>query len=334
MTDKLKNTLKYLVRIIVVAVLLGWVFRRIDMQQLAEMAKSAQWEFLGALWIFVIILLLAHSLKTKLIMAKQGCHVSVGRLFSLSAITALYGMFIPGILSTGVKWYILKKITGKGTNVLSAMVYNQLSIIVIMTVLGLAALIIDNPTTLLFPDAKNTWLIPAVCSVLLAATIITSLLLLNKRSGAKVIKGLNYILTPFPTKIRNKARKIFQQIAVFQEVGYGFHTIVALITVIANIGGAVAVYVLSAKAANIDVPVRTLVWLTAIIFILGRLPISIANLGIREVTLVGLLPLYGAESSAAMLMSMVVFSATICRATLGAICHLFWATSEKKASPP
>lgn len=332
MTNKLRNTLKFLARIIVVAILLGWVFRRIDMQQLAEMTDSAQWEFLGALWILVIVLFLIQAMKTKLILAKQSCHVSVGRLFSLSAITALYGMFLPGVLSTGVKWYILKKVTGKGTNVLSAMVYNQLSILVIMTVFGLAAIIVDNPTSLLLPRAKNTWLLPAVCSVLLAAIILTSFLLLNRRTGGKVIKGLNYVLAPFPIKIRHKAEEVLQQIASFQVVGYRFHTTVTLITIIGNLGGAVTVYVLSAKAANIVVPMRALVWLTVIIFILGRVPIFIANLGVREVTLVGLLPLYGAETSAALLMSMVVFSAVIFRAILGAICHLFWAVSAKKSA--
>ncbi len=332
MTDKLRNTLKLLARILIAAVLLGWVFRKIDLQQLPEIMGSAQWEFLGALWMLVIILFLIQALKTKLILAKQGCHVAVGRLFSLSAITALYSMFIPGVLSTGVKWYILKKVTGKGTNVLSAMFYNQLSIMVIMTIFGLAAIIVDNPTSLLLPDAKNIWLLPVICSVLLAALILTSLLLLNRRIGGKVIKGLIYALSPFPIRARRKAEEVLRQIANFQVVGYKFHIAIAIITIIGNLGGAVTVYALAAKAANIAVPVRTLIWLTSIIFILGRLPISIANLGPREATLVGLLPMYGVETSAALLMSMMVFSATIVRAVIGAICQLSWTITTKKSA--
>lgn len=329
MTDKLKKTLKYLTRILVVALLLGWVFRRIDTQQLAKMADSVRWEFLGALWICVIVLFFIQALKTKLILAKQNCYLSVGRLFSLSAITALYAMIIPGILSAGVKWYILKKETKKGTNILTAMVYNQLSILVVMTLFGLVALAADNPTSLLLPDAKNTWLLSVVCSVLSVAVILTCLLLLNRRTGGKVIKGLTYVLVLFPATIRRKAEEVLKQIADFQVAGYRFHITVVLITIVGNLGGAITVYALSARAVNVVVPVRTLIWLTAIIFILGRIPISVANLGIREATLVGFLPLYGVETSAALLMSMIVFSLTIFRAVLGAVCYLFWAGSQK-----
>jgi len=333
MTDKLNNTLKYLTRILVVALLLGWVFRKIDSQQLAKMADSVRWEYLGALWILVIVLFFIQALKTKLILAKQSCYLSVGRLFSLSAITALYAMIIPGILSAGVKWYILKKETKKGTNILSAMVYNQLSILVVMTLFGLVALTADNPTSLLLPDAKNTWLLSVVCGVLSVAVILTSLLLLNRRTGGKVIKVLTYVLVFFPATIRRKGEEVLKQITYFQVAGYRFHITVALITIVGNLGGAITVYALSARAVKVVVPVGTLIWLTAIIFILGRIPISVANLGIREATLVGLLPLYGVETSAALLMSMIVFSLTIFRAVIGAVCYLFWTGSQKKSTP-
>jgi len=333
MNNKHRNILKLLARILAATVLLGWVFSKIDLQQLMEVLASVQWEFFGALWVLVIILFLIQALKMKLILAKQGCCVGVGRLFSLSAITAFYGMFIPGILSTGVKWYILKKVTGKGVNVLSAMLYNQLSMMMIMPAFGLAAIIIDNPTLLLLPDAKNIWLLPFICGVLLAALILTSLLLLNRRTSDKVIKVLTYALSPCPIRVRRKAEQLLRQIAKFQDVGYRFHITVVLITIVGNLGGAVAVYALSAAATNIVVPLKTLIWLTAVIFILGRLPISVANLGVREVTLVGILPMYGVETSAALLMSMIVFSAAIFRAIIGAVCQLFWTVSTKKSNP-
>jgi hypothetical protein len=66
------------------------------------------------------------------------------------------------------------------------------------------------------------------------------------------------------------------------------------------------------------------------LYVLGRLPISIANLGIREATLVALLPVYGVDKSSALLMSMFVFLATIIRAVIGALCQLIWAIPVAK----
>ena len=60
------------------------------------------------------------------------------------------------------------------------------------------------------------------------------------------------------------------------------------------------------------------------------MPISVANLGVREVTLIGLLGIYGVEKSQALLMSMILFSALVFMAIIGAMYQMYWAVSSKK----
>jgi len=267
----------------------------------------------------------------RLILKKQDCNVSIAKLFGASAVTLFYSMIIPGILSTGVKWYILKKDTGKSSNVLSSMVYNQMSIMVVMMVFGLAALMITNPASLLKSDSNNRWLLPVISGIFLAAIILVSLLLLNGRTGGKIIKAFTLLLKPLPAKVRQKAQEILEQLAIFQSAGGGFHLTIASITIIANLIGGVLIYFFSAKAANITAPVGVFVWLCAAIYVLGRIPISVANLGVREFTLVGLLGIYGVAKPQALLMSMILFSAVILMAAIGAIYQLFWVLTAKKS---
>ena len=330
MTDRTKQLAKLLIRILITTGLLIWVFSKIDLEQFRQTVKTARWWFLIAVWVLVLIIFWINSIKMRLILKKQDCNVSIATLFGVSAVTLFYSMIIPGILSTGVKWYILKKDTGKSSNVLSSMVYNQMSIMVVMTVFGLAALMITNPTSLLMADTDNHWLLPAVCGILLTAIILISLLLLNSRTGGKIIKAFTFLLKPFPAKIRQKAREILEQLAIFQNVGGRFHLTIASITIIANLIGGVLIYFLSAKAANITAPVGVFVWLCTVIYVLGRIPISVANLGVREFTLVGLLGIYGVAKPQALLMSMILFSAVILMAAIGAIYQLFWALTAKK----
>ncbi len=280
-----------------------------------------------AVWILAVIFFWINSIKMQLILKKQDCMVGIATIFGASAVTCLYSMILPGVLSTGVKWYILKKGTGKPSNVLSSMLYNQLSMMFVMTVFGLVALIVTNPAA----NTGNRWLLPAICSILLAAIILISLLLLNSRTGGKIIKGLRLLLRPFPAKIHQKSQEILDQIVTFQAAGAKFHLTIASITVIVSLGVGVFIYFLSAKAANITAPLGVFVWLYAIIYVLAKLPISVANLGVREVTLVGLLALYGVEKSQALLMSMILFSAVIFMAVIGAIYQLFWAVTAKKS---
>ena len=319
MTDKGRKILKLLIRAAVTSGLLIWVFHRIDRQQLVEAFKTAKWYFLIAVWALILTIYWIESKKLMFILKKQNCVLHNTVIFRASAITAFYSLIMPGMLSMGVKWYILKKRTGKGTNVFSSMAYNQFSSIVTMTVFALAALILTNPAAIGITNSKSRQLLPIFCGILLVVIVLFCLLLLNNRTGSKIISAIGYLLKPLPESIRRKARQILEQIAVFRVVGWWFHLLMILITVVGILVGGIVMYMFAAKAANIIVPLSVFVWLWPVIYILQRVPISIANLGVREATLATLLPIYGVAPSKAVMMSMVLFSALVFMAIIGAV---------------
>jgi len=334
MTATSKQLIKFLIRIIITTALLILASRKIKFEQLLQTIKSARWQYLMAVWIFTVILFWIRSIKMCLILKKQGCLISTNTVFGATASTCLYSLILPGILSTGVKWYILKKGTGKSSNVLCSMIYNQWLIMTIMTVFGLAALMFTNPASLSISNSTNQRLVPVVCGILLLATIAVSLLLLNSRTGGKFTKAIAALLKPLPAKIRQKGLEMLDQIATFQTAGAGFHLGIAAASIIDTLIGGVIIYILSARAANVTVPIGTFIWLCALIYILGRIPISVANLGVREVTLMTILANYGVKEPQAFLMSMILFSALIVMAVIGAGYQIFWTVAAKQSNPP
>lgn len=334
MTATAKQLIKLLIRILITAGLLIWVFSQVDFEQFLQTVKSAKWQFLLTVWIFTVILFWIRSMKMRLILKKQSCLISTNTIFGATAATCLYSMILPGILSTGVKWYILKKGTGKSSNVLCSMIYNQWLIMTIMTVFGLAALMFTNPASLSISNTTNQRLFPVVCGILLVAIIVVSFLLLNSRTYGKITKAIAALLRPFPAKIRQKGLEVLDQIATFQTAGTGFHLRITAISIIDTLIGGVIIYILSARAANVTAPVGIFVWLCALIYILGRVPVSIANLGVREAMLIVLLAPYGVEKPQALLMSMILFSALIVMAVIGAGYQIFWTVTAKKSNPP
>ncbi len=332
MTSLSKQIIRFTSRIVITTALLVWAFSQIDLGQFRDAVRTARWQLLIAVWGLTATLFWIRSVKMQFILKRQGCRVGIGTVFGATAMTSLYSLILPGILSTGVKWYVLKKSTGKGTNVFSSMVYNQLSIVIVMTVFGLAALAISNPTPLLLPEAKSQWLLPAVCGALLIAVITVTVLLLNSRTGGWIIQVFKRLLGPLPDKTRKKTADILDQIAVFQAAGWRFHFVFTLVTVADTLVGGVATYVLAARTASIVAPVSVFVWLCALIYLLGRVPISVADLGVREVTLVGFLAAYGVGKPAAMLMSMILFSTFVFMAIIGAICQLVWTVTGSKSN--
>lgn len=320
MNEKTKKIVKLLVRILITLLLLTWVFTKIDFQRFADIAKRARWYFLILSWILTIVSFWVMSFTMRLIMKRLDCEVSTGTVFFASAITALYGMILPGILDVSAKWYILKVHTGKPSHILSGMVYNQFTSTLVIIIFGLFALIISNPTT----DFR----LPLICIFLLILIILCCLLLFNRITGPKVTNFFGLSLKWLPSWINAAGRKILDQLSTFQMTEWKFHLQILSLTTLAVLLG-IIIYVFAAQAAGITVPLGVLVWQSSLIFLLGRLPISIADLGVREITIVESLAQYGVSAPEALLMSMVIFSTRILMVLIGIICQIIWVVKKQ-----
>lgn len=334
MSVRTRQILKLLAKASVAVVLLAWVFSYADFTDFRLAVRDARWQYLIGVWGSTALFSWVQSMALRWILRKQDCEVSLNTIFGATCITSLYSLVVPGFVSTGVKWYILKRTTGKGANVLSAMLYNQATLTIVMMAVGLVGLIVVNPTKVLWPDAGRSWILPLLSGVVLAVVLLVSVLALNERTGGPVIRLLMATLGPLPETLREKGRTLLEQIATFQSAGRRFHLTIALINVVDALLVGLLWYLFAARAAAVVVPTSVLIWLCAIVFLLGKLQITIGNLGVREGVLVGLLPAYGVSRSAALLMSMILLSSLVFLAALGVVYQLLWAVQSKKAARP
>jgi len=334
MSVRTKQFLKLLAKLSVAAMLLAWVFSKVDFTDFRQAVKDARWQYLFGVWGSTALFSWVQSVALQWILKRQDCDVGLNTIFGATCVTSLYGLVVPGFVSTGIKWYILRRTTGKGTNVLSAMLYNQVALTVVMMAVGLVGMIVVNPTRILWPDATASWVLPLACGVLFAAILLVSVLALNPRTGGSVVRLLGAGLRPLPQKARDKGQMLLQQISTFQSAGWRFHLTIAGINVVDSLLVGLLWYLFAAKAASVVVPTSVLIWLCAIVFLLGKLQITIANLGVREVTLVALLAPHGIARSSALLMSVILLSSMVFMAALGVVYQLIWAVQSRKSPRP
>ena len=327
-----RQIVRLILRITVAVVLLAWVFSHVDLTHFRQTVQAARWQYLLGVWGATALFFWVQAVALRWILRKQDCDVSLNTIFGASCVTSLYGLVLPGIVSTGVKWYILKRTTGKGINVLSAMLYNQVTLTVVMMAVGLVGLIAVNPAKVLWPDIQQTWIVPLLCGILLAALLLVSALALNERTGGSITRLLIAALKPLPAAVQEKGQTVLAQIATFQSAGWRFHLTIASINVVDGLFVGLLWYLFSAWAASVAAPVSVLIWLCAIVFVLGKIPITIANIGVREWVLVSLLPVYGVTRSAALLMSMILLSSLVFMAALGIVYQILWTVQSHHAA--
>lgn len=334
MSIRTKQVLKLLAKVSVAVILLVLVFSQVDLTDFRQTVKNARWQYLLGVWGSTTLFSLLQSVALRWILRKQDCEVGLNTIFGATCITSLYGLVVPGLVSTGVKWYILKRTTGKGVNVLSAMLYNQVTLTVVMMAVGLVGMIVVNPTKVLWPSVGRLWIVPLLSGVALAIILLVSVLILNERTGGPAMRLLLAALGLLPEPVREKGRTVLTQIATFQSAGWRFHLVIASINAVDALLVGLLWYFFAARAASVAVPVSVLIWLCAIVFLLGKLQVTVANLGVREVALVGLLAGYGVSRSAALLMSMILLSSMVFLAVLGVVYQLVWTLRSRKTTPP
>jgi hypothetical protein len=183
-------------------------------------------------------------------------------------------------------------------------------------VVGLAAVMVVTP--------PHRALLRAACIVMIMLLLGFGLLVLHPSAGPRLIRLLGRWLGVLPYVIREPGLKIVEQLAVFQTAGWGLHASALGLSLIANTLVGTIIYKLAACAAGIDVPVAMLFWQCTAIFILGKLPISVAEFGVREATLVGTLAVYGIAPALAVVMSMVIFTNRVLLAAIGVGFQLGW----------
>ncbi len=314
MHENVKRILKLLAKLGLTGALLWLVLSQIDLSRLGEAFAVADWRYVVLSWIVGIVTCWVRALRLRSLLRAQDCDVTAAKIFGASTVTALYSLVLPGMLSVGVKWYILRAFTGKAVQVLSAMVYNQAGEILVRIVMSLVLIAVTNPF--------DVWWVPGACLAGAAVILAGLVLLLHPVTSALLARASLSLLRPLPRIVRNGVTKTIQTSEVFASCGWVFHIKVAAVNVLSTLLSAL-LYWCAGQAAGISVPLTAFVWLASVVFVLGRLPISVANLGVREFTLVGLLSLYGVDAATAVFFSLLVFSSALTIAAIGLVYQLF-----------
>jgi uncharacterized protein (TIRG00374 family) len=313
MTERTKRILRFLLRGVVTAGLLWLIFRRIDLGELAQAVGRARWRYVLLSWAIGVLAHWVRAVRLGFILEKLGCRLETRKIFGASAVATIYGLVLPGIVGVGVKWYILRSFTGRAAQALSAMVYNQTSEVLVRLLLSLVLVAVTNPIGL--------WWIPVLCLAVTVVLMVSSLLLFHPRTSTGLVRVSNSILRPFPVFLRDGATKTIESCQVFASTGPGFHLKMVAINVVSMLFSAV-IYWCVAKAIGISVPLTAFMWQASVVYILGRIPISVANFGVREFTLIGFLSLYGVDAATAVVFSLLVFSNALVMAFIGLLYQL------------
>ena len=91
------------------------------------------------------------------------------------------------------------------------------------------------------------------------------------------------------------------------------------------------------KSLGFHVPLSTIIWVDAILIVVGHMPITIGNFGVREGLVIAAFGLYGVPANVAVAYGLLVYSCRVIMALVGGGYQLAliagWATMRSQALP-
>ena len=222
-------------------------------------------------------------------------------MFSINLQTLFYSFLLPGDFGgSAVKWFLIARIEGKRAETLAAMVYIRMVNLMVVLLTGLAALAVRWP----FQDRSALVYLLTALALLLGAMLGLHLRItqswwewsLASRAAGRLPAGLVRRLDKVHEAFLAIGRYGAREIAVL----WGFSFAVKLSTTVS--------FWLAARALGLDPGFVALLWIHSAVELVQFLPISIAGLGARELTVIYLLGFFGVAEPAALGFSLALFA--------------------------
>jgi glycosyltransferase 2 family protein len=308
--DNLVTFALTILKICLTVAVLVVLIRAVGWNELSATLATAKWSWLLAMYMVTLVALWIAAAQLKLLFAKIGVRVSVGRILLASSLAALYSLVLPGEVAAGVaKWADLSAATGQKTPTLYAIVYTKLSNMIPVVAAGAVAITVEDP----FQGSPTAEIIAGLAIFVSA----TTLWLFHARPGSWADRLVATCVRRCPPTIGLRLETLNESLAVFRSLRWTDHLHVYSLGVVA-FAMSILGFVCTLKTLELAIPATVVLWALAALMIARQLPITINNLGVREGLLVVMLGGYGVGPPVAVALGLIGFSNVVLVALIGA----------------
>lgn len=316
-TGHKRRWLTWLVRVAVAMLLLSLLFARIDVKGVLAALRDIDitlWS-LAVFLSFVFRSVLSYQMSLGL--PAVGMDATVRQLLKITLIAGFYALVLPGALLAGgaASWYKLSRYGDNAMESAALVVYFRIINTLTLLGVGLVAICLDSRswTEALWWPAFGIFM---ACLFLFLPFI--------SWPAARLVAGVTeFVLRSWrlPVWLQRKVREGRNAIVHFQVLNTPQVLQVFALSMVANAVAVFAWYLL-AEAIGIQLPLPVVAWLSSLLWIIQMIPISIGGLGLREVSLVAVLHVYGIAEAQAVSYSLAIFSLMVVSGLVGGILEL------------
>ena len=280
-------------RLVQLAVSIGilvWIYTRVPLDEVIGTVRSADARWLATGTALVLLLQVLVVVRWRLLVRGSGSATAFATLVGIQFSSVFYKLFIPGgmIASIGVRFYKLQELGGSRAAALSSVVVDRLFATLGLAAVGTLAWIVDAPPA---PPVVG-WVIAGWLAAMLGLLVVV-LHEGSTRVAHRLSTSRRFSVVTARVLRLSEAFALYRNLSTRDVLSLSFHTLLP------HLAGFLAYWAL-ARAVGVDISPLAWAWLRAAITLVTSQPVSIAGVGVRDVTVVWLLAFHGVEQGPAL----------------------------------
>jgi hypothetical protein len=286
------------------SIILFIFYKYVDINDFIQTTRNINYLILPFLLSLIYFIRLLLAYQTKISLTPFNIYTSTRDIFKIHLVSTFYSLILPSdLIAGGVSWYLLSKESGRRAEVASVIAY--LRVLNLITLLPFAWLGIYFE-----PKLKEYHI--QFYTLTFGLLLLIMLLPFFWCKMAVLIESLfNYLISLIPLEKLSKRLleanyNVWNSVRISREMPIDFTVKIIILSVIFQLITIISMY-LTLEMVNIHLPLSVSAWLLAILAIIALIPLAIAGIGIRDISLVFVLKeFYSIPPESALLLSTVI----------------------------
>jgi len=276
-------------------------------------------------WVFVgvcllILLRILTAFRMQIIARAQKLNISILTMMRIVFTSTFYNIVAPGALAGGAVTYF--KYRQEGVKPVAAVAN-----IFANKVTQLLVVLLTAPLFWLIDEGFSTHVIVSYVLLMVAGFSCTFVLFFGRFGSLRWLESK--ILHHGQSVVHKSLTALCRQVEEIGQISHRAIFLLVVYSIMHSLFAALAI-ISFGNALNIEIGLVPVLWIYSVIYLLGILPISISNIGIREISMIMLLAPYGVSMTEATVWSVLMYSGPLCCAFIGLVleAEYFWFRKE------
>ena len=304
-----RNRKALLLKFAVAAVLIGLLVQYASLSNIALAIRSANpWLLLAVVPMILLSMWLA-AVQLKVLTDCHGMNLSLMRIIGINASTEFYNLFLPGVIAGGViRWYRLSKENKMRAQAFAVIAMNRLLNLITLTGLGILGWLLEDTS------AATPFAIVVLTVSLLA--LAGGLFALSNQQLSNAVHRDSVDGSKVRTVVRDGLLKLRDAVYEYRQIPVSGRMQLVFFAVSWQLVMILSTYMFC-LALSISVSLSALAWIRALVTLVLLVPVTISGFGLREVSWVYFLGLYGVAPAEALVLSLLTFARSLFQAVIG-----------------